>query len=586
MTTTRVLLPVLKGKISFVVDRGRHWSVIEHLILDALARGDWTTDDLASQGNMPRRVVIEAIVRLMRAGWVELAIDSSSVRFRATSFGTAAASNVELPRVTDLRRRPTNYILDMVSGEIFRNRDLVTLSEEEMKKNLGDEPSVWIEPSSWHSNVDVAEALDILLDPEETFVSGQPGGINRRWVSVVVRDGVIVSGLPESRPLSRLRRVVLDAAAEAGNEAHVTVTPDEPSGVESSADRLPSPRRISFDVSDLVLGGEQHRKVLSDVLQGARTTVFIHSTFISAARVKEWVPQFADAVERGVRIHIFWGQNEDIEEHSSTREAIASLRRDVEIRRLSNGITFHPFSTGSHAKVLLADSGEAGAFVAVLGSCNWLTSGFTAYEASVILRDTAAVREVASLFAKLVCMHDGIWSELATEMARINVSLSEVPPTSATSGAEATIVIGAQHNHFVLKARDEATKRIVLASHRLGVASRPGVLVPLQRAAANREVEVEVFYCRRTAPVKARDERSMVDEAATVGVELQLVESPRVHAKFLVWDDSDVLITSLNWLSADQTSFASLGEIGVHIHAPGVGQVLIEHFHRAVGVSA
>lgn len=585
MTTTRVLLPVLKGKIFFVVDKGRHWSVVEHMLLEALVRSQWTTEDLSREGQLPRRVVIECIVRLMRAGWVELAIDGGAVKFRGTRLGAAAVANVDLPRLADLRRRPTNYILDTVCGEIFRNKDLVTQSEEDIKKNLGSEPSVWIQPRSWHSAVDVNEALDVLLDADETFVSGQPGGIYRRWVSVSVRDGVIVSGLPDARPLADLRRVVLDAAAAAGNEANVTVEPEETFEPSGSLDSRPAVHHGPFSMADLVLGGQRHRETIEFFLENAQSKLFIHSTFIHASRVEALLSDMERAIGRGVQIHIFWGQNDDMDEQVSTREAIATLRKNVRVQSLSEGLFFHPFSTGSHAKLLLADAGESGAYIAAVGSCNWLTSAFTAYEASVIVRHPHAVREIAGHFARLVCMHDGMWSDLASDMVRIGLALGDHVVADDVGSARISVVVGAQHNDFILRARDEAERFILLASHRLGVASRPGVLVPLQRAAADKQVQVHVFYCRRTAPVRAADERKITAEAITGGIELTPVQSPRIHAKLLVWDDSNVLITSLNWLSADQVHMAGLGEIGLYVCAEGAGTAVSDHFNSEIGRS-
>src|SRR5438034_3974774 len=102
MKSIKVFLPVLKGKISFVVDKGRHWSVVEHLLLDALVKREWSTNALSEHGGLPRRVVIEALVRLMRAGWVELSIDAGEVRFKATEIGKVDVSHSELPKLSDL----------------------------------------------------------------------------------------------------------------------------------------------------------------------------------------------------------------------------------------------------------------------------------------------------------------------------------------------------------------------------------------------------------------------------------------------------------------------------------------------------
>lgn len=587
MKPIKVFLPVLKGKISFVVDKGRHWSIVEHLLLDALVKREWSTNALAAHGALPRRVVIEALVRLMRAGWVELSIDAGQVNFRATEIGKVAVSHSELPKLRDEQKRPTNYILDMVCGEIFRNKDLLTQSEQEIRRTLEGQSSVWVKPVSWHSQVEVNEALAVLLDPDETYVSGQPGGIYRRWVTVVVRGGRIVSGLPETRSLDKLRQVVLDAAEEANNKSDVTFEPDDAHELERVQPTRPVVHSIDCTLQDLVLGGEAHQQTLLWLLESAKTNVFIHSTFISASRVLNLLLPIQKAIEKGVRIHVFWGQNEDPDELASTRSAIGELRKNPEIQALAEYLTFHPFSTGSHSKLLLADAGPTGEYVAVVGSCNWLTSGFGSYEASVVLRDAEIVDEVVRCFGRLVCMHDGLWSELAGDFVLISQSLQSAktakPIGEGSIVREGSIIVGAQHNELVLRARDEAMNFILLTSHRLGVAAGPGILAPLQRSTTeDPQLSVDVFYCRKTAPVRGSDERRLTQEATSSGVLLAPIQSPRIHAKLLVWDDDNAVITSLNWLSADQTHSSNLGEIGVHLRLPGVGRHIAEHLRAEI----
>jgi phosphatidylserine/phosphatidylglycerophosphate/cardiolipin synthase-like enzyme len=49
-----------------------------------------------------------------------------------------------------------------------------------------------------------------------------------------------------------------------------------------------------------------------------------------------------------------------------------------------------------------------------------------------------------------------------------------------------------------------------------------------------------------------------------------------LHGKFLAWDDHDLVITSMNWASASADPDFAWGEIGVHIHAPGVAATALE----------
>jgi cardiolipin synthase len=72
MSVVRVAVPVLKGKRKFFLEKGRPWSVVEQVFLVALVNQPATVDTLAQDANVPRRLVLEALIRLMRAGWVEL----------------------------------------------------------------------------------------------------------------------------------------------------------------------------------------------------------------------------------------------------------------------------------------------------------------------------------------------------------------------------------------------------------------------------------------------------------------------------------------------------------------------------------
>lgn len=584
MTVVQVAVPVLRGRTVFMVDRGRHWSIVEHLLLEALVKKGWRATDLALAASIPRRVVVEAMIRLMRAGWVELAFEQSSTIFKATARGVAVAPNSELPKVPELRKRPTNYIIDLLSGEMFRNKDFSTHTEEEVRQRAAKDNLIFIEPSSWHTLTDPNEALRILLDPEETFVSAEPGGILRRWVVVTMKDGVIVSGLPEKRPLSNLRSKILEAVAQlsvghSGSQRTVHEVKETASEVKVAE---PVCRQVRFSSKDLILDGPAHRNILLKTLKEARSIVFIHSTFISQKHVQELLPHFEEAIERGVKINIFWGQNEELDATNSTQVAIASLRRLPLVRRMNEGLIFHSYSTGSHAKLLVADTQKVGEYVAVVGSCNWLTSNFSSYEASVAIHDPRVVGDVLRYLALISCTHDGAWSDLATEVVQICKDL-ERQPIDAQPNAKMTVVTGGFHNRFVLRARDEAQIRVFVASHRLGAAAKPGIVAPLISAASKKGIASEVYYCRLTSPVKAASGARLVSDAGAAGVEISPVESPRVHAKVLAWDNDYLLVSSLNWLSADQVQLSGLKELGVFVDAPGVASNFVNNFHTTIG---
>jgi cardiolipin synthase A/B len=100
------------------------------------------------------------------------------------------------------------------------------------------------------------------------------------------------------------------------------------------------------------------------------------------------------AVQRGARVHILWGEDREKSGTSPTRRAISSLRDKIVAMGLDGQLRVHPFSTGSHAKIIVADTGRLDRHVAVIGSCNWLYSGFSSFECSVRLRDPSAVAAI------------------------------------------------------------------------------------------------------------------------------------------------------------------------------------------------
>ena len=58
----------------------------------------------------------------------------------------------------------------------------------------------------------------------------------------------------------------------------------------------------------------------------------------------------------------------------------------------------------------------------------------------------------------------------------------------------------------------------------------------------------------------------------------------RNHSKILAWDKNHIVITSLNWLSANSLStqandFDNNHEIGVYINHPKIEQEFVQHFN-------
>ncbi|MEQ8957714.1 MAG: phospholipase D-like domain-containing protein, partial [Coleofasciculus sp. C2-GNP5-27] len=208
--------------------------------------------------------------------------------------------------------------------------------------------------------------LSALLEEDETIVDIDPAGdrLVDRVALILVRNGI-----PESLPKAAtdLATVVVEAASSyrrPGTSTQKLIV--EPSVEPKQPDSgIPATRKITFQSTDILLGGEAHKAALLNLLKKARERVIIHSTFISQLTLNEVLPTISDAARRGVRVDILWGQDDEKSEAESTKKLISKLRKDIMDKGTDSLIVVHPFSTHSHAKILIADDGQTGRIVAV-----------------------------------------------------------------------------------------------------------------------------------------------------------------------------------------------------------------------------
>ena len=334
--------------------------------------------------------------------------------------------------------------------------------------------------------------------------------------------------------------------------------------------------RTNFSVRDLIVGGDAHRRTLEGILRKASSWVVIHSTFISARRFAEWLPFIREAIGRGTKFDILWGANPNERTNNVSKEVAACREMLAGDEMLERHVRLQPFSSQSHGKLLLADDGLGGV-VGCVGSCNWLSTGFESIDVSVRSRDPKVVAEIASYLSKLARTPSGHPSSLMNELAGFAINLRRREKTAqdtAKMGTTMTFVSGAHHNTYVRRARDNARHRVWVASHRLSEVARTAVVVPTSAVAEQRNAKVDIYYGRLQKGVT----KDMVAalSAAYPSVALRPATAVRLHAKVLAWDDDDVVLSSLNWLSSDPPDYDLIGEIGVHVRKSGVAGVVVE----------
>jgi cardiolipin synthase len=582
MSVVRVAVPVFKGKRKFFLEKGRPWSVVEQVFLVALVAQPATVDELARDANVPRRLVLEALIRLMRAGWVELHHEARGLVFSASASGAEVAGSEELPKIAKSMSRWMNFVVDRVSGTLYRTRELQPFERHVVERRAERERLVWLDANETPGRADPSSMLSALFSDDERFLSMEQSGerLVERFAVVTVRNGQ-VEDLPPRAPKA-LTQAVFDAAAKATAEPSGDKSPKvkAPLPIGVSEDVSPSCVRATFRVSDLILGGDNHKQLIVDALRKARQRIIVHSTFVAHDRLTELRPLIFDAAKRGTVVDILWGENEDKDGVVSSRDATSRFRHDIEQAGLSDVVRVQAFSTRSHAKLLVYDEPRTGDFSAVIGSCNWLASPFVAYEASARFSDPRVVAPLIQQLADLSCGPSGVWNSLTNELASLADAVSRRRPAQGPT-ANVAIVLGAQHGHFVRHARDSAARRLFVTSHRMGAATRPAIVVPAAAAVRDRGLEVTAYYGTQSGTVTSTEAATITRSSADVGVRINVVVEPKLHAKVLAWDDDNALITSQNWLSADPDGSSPRAEIGVLIQGHGLAKHIIEHFEAS-----
>ena len=83
-----VAIPVTRISAKVALEKGRGWSAVDELVLWALSRTPMSAAALAEKSRLPRRVIIEIIVRMMRFRLVEAVLVDGMPAFQTTDRGS------------------------------------------------------------------------------------------------------------------------------------------------------------------------------------------------------------------------------------------------------------------------------------------------------------------------------------------------------------------------------------------------------------------------------------------------------------------------------------------------------------------
>jgi hypothetical protein len=567
-----VFVPLFRTAISYTVSFGRRWSILEQMLLLELAQSRRSVAELVALCDMPDRLVIEALINLLRATWIEVRSTESGVIFAATAAGKHRVAEEELPSELKRAVKWASLCSDRLTGSWLRADDLDLVYERDLPSD-----ALRIEPRLTTIDVNSGGLRSLLhLSADENLEPETPNykTPSRPYARVEIAFDRVQSGLPSYASVGLIEAVLTASATflEQTTEAF------KPQAMSFSTDKADD-----IDEDDLIVGGAAHLELVKHCLENAKTNLIMHSCFVGPRAIRLLLPDFEKAAKRKVRIELLWGLNWDPDKPTK-RFPIAEA--DKVLGELPAGlrsrIQLSPISSRSHAKAILYDQKSDGKWVTVIGSCNFLSSEFDWMEVSVRCRSQRLAEQVLSWLIGAQLPAVGSWSPTAKRLNRLWSEIRhESRKVHETGSHKITLLVDSDHYTCVTRARDLSSKSITVACDLFGLSAETSVLVPMETA-AKKGCAVNLIYSRPSETLIEEGRPPDADGLRKRGISISQI--PEFHAKFLVWDEDCLAVTSFNWMSTVVEGARSGGaELGLLIEGPKLREMVSKKLSTLIG---
>lgn len=559
----RVLfLPVFRVSLGYSVTFGRRWSVLEHLLLVDLSETNSSVAQLSARANLPERLVVEALINLMRASWIEVRTTDDVALFSVTEVGRKRAKDQTLKAELKSRVRRMSLCMDRITGSWFPADGVDLISERELPADADDLEALISTMNP--QNGEVRELLELENDEAFERFEARTRSPAKLYARVTVSLGEI-SGLPE---------VPWRLKEEIYRHAEIDPPSQEARSVPLEG-QLSDAFMENITDDSFIVGGPAHLKALQEILAKAKSHVIIHSCFLHPEVLAKLAPAFEAAAERKVRVDLLWGLVVDPED-AKTRQPID--RSIAEIEKLSargrGRVTLSAKTSTSHLKAIVADSGPDGRWEVVVGSCNFLSSWFDLFELSARVGNPAVVGRIVGQLVDAQLPASGGWSPLVKRLNAVWNDIRRIARSGRTEGTHRIqLILDRDHYAVVRRARDAHVQSIATGCDLFGMAAETTILTPLETAARLGK-DVTLYYRRPSVTLTQQVKEPSADELSSRG--LKLIQVCNLHGKFLSWGDDAVVVTSFNWLSTAVGARARGAELGLMIEGPGAATLLAD----------
>ncbi|MEU9486919.1 hypothetical protein AB0D83_25150 [Streptomyces decoyicus] len=457
-----VLVPVSMFSVNFSVARGRPYSRLERRVLEEIAaqagvapHQGATLTSLCDSFRVHERLMVEAVVTLVGAGWVAVT-SGREATFVLTDEGQQACSSGKDPAsVVVAPAPPCTVVFDRTAGQLARRGEVPTVSKQEARPDLNpstprrilrnalDESQIqkllprasgeWVRSIGRPRLVTFSRYLPVRVDLADRAITGLP----RSWHHALSAE-ILAVAQARQEELETAPNLQL-APQTAGSEAALVPAPEpatgqtpRPTPLNIAARRSPAsavgapaaPQKdtpfpwlddadpLGNDGDDFpeqlieaalfaeVSGEESHQLLITEALATAARHVLIASPTVNVESLSKLDDAIQAAVSRGVRVDVLYG---DTDEGTTPQDVVDLLHRIGyhAAQRLGRELVKPgKMPTGSAAGLLVFD-GKDGALEAVIGDYAWAGSPGTMQARSIHVGGTEFMAQVARASAGL-----------------------------------------------------------------------------------------------------------------------------------------------------------------------------------------
>ena len=577
-----VFLPVSRFKIDYQVAAGRPYSAFEKLLLQAVGEGNSTLESLRTIFCVHRRIVIDAVVTLMQAGWV--AIEQPLNHFALTDLGSVALKSTGgIPKCTTVADRSDYMVMERVMGQVAKSNEVWFYDKKALQV-------------IWDAGVRVPRSdMSPILEPGQVAaLLAHDAGEWIRWIGPItlVRENVdyivvdvdiersLVTGIPKSWELLLSDHLITLARSSTRELIEVDIDIGEYLNAGRAVAAVPrhlAEANVTLAEDELVYGAARHEELLKRCIADAESYILILSLDLNSPGISKIIAALVEAAKRGVLIDILWASA-----HSDVgSEAALDLLRRTEYHlahsvrpggRISVAKNSSPIVSSN---VVLFDRNKQ--FVAVVGSYSWLRSVETLdHGVSLTFKNPALLAPLCYSLLDLLSLDEklrmgaGI-ARLQSAAAQSNSQVDQIKGVDEVDAVTVRLLLGLEYRIALQSMLSNVSTRFVLTTRTLEPGCESDLLQMVLSASTARSVEI--LYDTSSLEQQRHDELvASVNKLGGV-----LAKSQDLVPGYVIVDDDDIMVGEFPWCEPSQ-QHSNRSEIGFWLHGKNVANVLAMKF--------